>query len=98
MHTFGSAKSKHSPHCAVAQTFQFVHSWTQTKSLRYKCVQVNMVFTIKGTRIPVSLILGYLTVGHTTEEIIVEFPEIKTTQIYACLDYVCDLSEVEEVA
>ena len=41
---------------------------------------------IKGTRIPVSLILGYLAAGSTTDEIIVEFPELKTMQIQAYLD------------
>ena len=31
---------------------------------------------IKGTRIPVSLILGYLASGNTVEEIIQEFPDL----------------------
>lgn len=53
---------------------------------------------IKGTRIPVSLILGYFAAGYTTEEITVEFPDLKTTHIYACLDYARDLAEFEEVA
>ncbi len=34
---------------------------------------------IRDTRIPVSLILSYFAVGWTTEEIIVEFPDLKTT-------------------
>ena len=46
---------------------------------------------IKGTRIPVSLILGYLAAGRTTDEIIVEFPDLKTMQIHACLDFAHDL-------
>ncbi len=53
---------------------------------------------IKGTRIPISLILGYLAAGNTPEQIIVEFPDLKTTHIYACLDYARDLAEFEEVA
>ncbi len=53
---------------------------------------------IKGTRIPVSLILGYFAAGHTTEEIILEFPDLKIVQIYACLDYARDLADFEEVA
>lgn len=53
---------------------------------------------IKGTRIPVSLLLGYLAAGYTTDEIIVEFPDIKTTPIYACLDYARDLAEFKEIA
>ncbi|HAZ48226.1 MAG TPA: hypothetical protein DCZ55_28160 [Cyanobacteria bacterium UBA11371] len=42
---------------------------------------------IKGTRIPVSLILGYLAVGKTQDEIINEFPDLSKNQIAACLDY-----------
>jgi uncharacterized protein (DUF433 family) len=50
---------------------------------------------IKGTRIPVSLILGYLAAGHTAEDIIVEFPDLTKVQIMACLDYARDLAEFE---
>jgi uncharacterized protein (DUF433 family) len=50
---------------------------------------------IKGTRIPVSLILGYLAMGNTFEEIIGEFPDLTKEQIAACLDYARDLSEFE---
>lgn len=42
---------------------------------------------IKGTRIPVSLLLGYLAAGYTIDEIIAEFPNLKALQIQACLDY-----------
>ena len=52
---------------------------------------------IKGTRIPVSLLLGYLA-GHTIDEIIAEFPDVKAVQIQACLDYARELAEFEEVA
>jgi uncharacterized protein (DUF433 family) len=50
---------------------------------------------IKGTRIPVSLILGYLAAGKTAEEIIKEFPDLTKIQIAACLDYARELSEFE---
>ena len=53
---------------------------------------------IKGTRIPVSLLLGYLAAGYTTDEIISEFPDLKAPQIHACLDYARELAEFEEVA
>ncbi|MEW6683726.1 MAG: DUF433 domain-containing protein [Nitrospirota bacterium] len=53
---------------------------------------------IKGTRIPVSLILGYLAAGQTAEEIIREFPDLTTQHIAACLDYARDLAEFEVVA
>jgi uncharacterized protein (DUF433 family) len=53
---------------------------------------------IKGTRIPVSLILGYLAAGDTVEKIIREFPDLNREQISACLDFARDLSEFEAVA
>ena len=40
---------------------------------------------IKGTRIPVSLILGYLAAGSTFDDIISEFPDLTKEQIGACL-------------
>ena len=46
---------------------------------------------IRGTRIPVSLILGYLAAGNTFEEIIEEFPDLTKEQIAACLDYAREL-------
>jgi uncharacterized protein (DUF433 family) len=53
---------------------------------------------IKGTRIPVSLILGYLAAGKTVKKITQEFPDLNTNQISACLDFARDLSEFEAVA
>jgi len=52
---------------------------------------------IKGTSIPVSLILGYLAAGKTFDEIIKEFPDLTKEQISACLDYARRLSEFEIV-
>lgn len=48
---------------------------------------------IDGTRIPVALILGYLAVGNTNEEIIKEFPDLTAEDIASCLDYARDLAE-----
>ena len=50
---------------------------------------------IKGTRIPVSLILGYLAEGNGFQDIIAEFPDLSEEQIAACLDYARDLAEFE---
>lgn len=50
---------------------------------------------IKGTRIPASLILGYLAEGYDIAQIIEEFPDLTTEQIAACLDYARDLAEFE---
>jgi uncharacterized protein (DUF433 family) len=50
---------------------------------------------IKGTRIPVSLILGYLAEGYDAEKIIAEFPDLTGQHIAACLDYARELAEFE---
>lgn len=50
---------------------------------------------ITGTRIPVSLILGYLAANKRPEEIIAEFPDLTREQISACLDYARDLADFE---
>lgn len=50
---------------------------------------------IKGSRISVSLILGYLAAGQTADQIIEQFPDLTRDQIAACLDYARDLAEFE---
>ena len=52
---------------------------------------------LKGTRIPVGLVLGYLAAGKTADEIISEFPDLNRQQIAACLDYARELAEFEAV-
>lgn len=51
---------------------------------------------IKGTRIPASLILGYLASGYDNKKIKDEFRnDINDEQIAACLDFARDLAEYE---
>jgi uncharacterized protein (DUF433 family) len=45
------------------------------------------------TRIPVSLILGYLADGMTHKEILSEYNDLREYHIYACLDYAREISE-----
>ena len=52
---------------------------------------------LKGTRIPVGMVLGYLAAGKSAEEIIAEFPGVTREQIAACLDYARELAEFEAV-
>jgi uncharacterized protein (DUF433 family) len=52
---------------------------------------------VKGTRIPVSLILGYLASGNSPEQIISEFPDLTPDHISACLDYARSLAEFEAI-
>jgi uncharacterized protein (DUF433 family) len=52
---------------------------------------------LKGTRIPVGLVLGYLAAGKNAEDIIAEFPDLTRDHIAACLDYARELAEFEAV-
>lgn len=50
---------------------------------------------LNGTRIPVSLVLGYLAMGRSADEIRREFPDLTREQIAACLSYARDLAEFD---
>ena len=52
---------------------------------------------IKGTRIPVGLVLGFLAAGKSFADILAEFPDLTSEQISACLDYARELAEFEAV-
>ena len=52
---------------------------------------------IKGTRVPVALVLGYLAARRKTEDILKEFPDLTAEDVAACLDYARDLAEFEGV-
>ena len=52
---------------------------------------------IKGTRIPVGLVLGYLAAGKSSPDILAEFPDLRGEQIAGCLDYARELAEFEAV-
>ena len=48
---------------------------------------------IKGTRIPVYLIVGMLANGDSIEDLLEEYPSISREDILACLDYASALAE-----
>ena len=50
---------------------------------------------IKGTRIPVHLILHMLANGDTIEEMLAEYPSLIREDILACFDYAAVLAEGE---
>lgn len=50
---------------------------------------------IKGTRIPVHLILRMLANGDTAEEMLEEYPSLIQEDILACFDYAAVLAEEE---
>ena len=45
---------------------------------------------IRGLRITVYDVLGYLAEGMSSEEIISDFPELEPADIQACLEYAAD--------
>ncbi len=42
---------------------------------------------IKGTRIPVHVIISHLAAGDSQEDILKQFPSIRKEEIHACLRY-----------
>jgi uncharacterized protein (DUF433 family) len=47
--------------------------------------------TIRGKRITVNTILGFLSAGETREEILHQYPSIENEDIDACLKFASDL-------
>jgi uncharacterized protein (DUF433 family) len=45
---------------------------------------------IRGLRVTVHDVLGWLAAGMTREEILADFPELTTEDISACLEYAAD--------
>ena len=52
---------------------------------------------IRGTRVPVSLILNLLAHGYTTERITEAYPNLKPDDVVAALAYAEDVLDREEV-
>jgi len=50
---------------------------------------------VKGTRIPVSVVLGALADGMTTEEIIAEYPSLTPEAVAAALGYAAAVTTEE---
>jgi len=50
---------------------------------------------VRGTRIPVSLVLGYLAAGRDADGVIEQLPDLRKEQVAACLEYARDLAEFE---
>lgn len=53
---------------------------------------------LKGTRIPVTLVLGYLAEGRSAAEIRDQLPDVTDAHVSACLAYARDLTEFEAVS
>lgn len=53
---------------------------------------------LRGTRIPVSLVLGYLAEGYAFEQLNAELPDLTRERVAACLAYARALAEVETIS
>jgi len=51
---------------------------------------------IKGTRIPIYLILEFFESGHTTKDILDMYPDLEEMDIKAALQYATDLLKKQE--
>jgi uncharacterized protein (DUF433 family) len=49
---------------------------------------------IKGTRIPVHIILGLLGAGETVENILKAYPHITNEDIWACIQYTASQPQI----
>lgn len=47
--------------------------------------------TIRGLRITVETILGFLSAGESTEEILSQYPSLESADIDACLRFAADI-------
>lgn len=52
---------------------------------------------IRGTRITVQTILGYLSAGDAVETVLGAYPQLTRADILACLEYARRLSEAHSV-
>ncbi len=50
---------------------------------------------IKGTRIPVYVVLNLLAGGMSEEEVLKEYPDLTRDDLLACLEYAARLAEEE---
>ena len=47
--------------------------------------------TIRGLRITVETVLGYLSAGESADEILHQYPSLEAADIYACLRFAADM-------
>jgi uncharacterized protein (DUF433 family) len=50
---------------------------------------------IKGTRIPVAIIVGSLADGMTTEEIISAYPQLTPADVHACVESLISHQQIQ---
>jgi len=53
---------------------------------------------VKGTRVPVAAVLGYLAAGETVDDVLKHHPHLTVEDIRACLAYAAALADYEVYA
>ncbi|MBA3285067.1 MAG: DUF433 domain-containing protein [Bacteroidia bacterium] len=53
---------------------------------------------VRGMRITVFDVLGWMASGMTKEEIIIDYPELTLEDVYACLAYAADKEHKHRIA
>lgn len=74
------------------------HTFAMTNALLERIVVDPLICfgkpTIRGHRLWVSLILGYLAEGWTVEAVVEEFPDLEVDDVLACIAYGAQLADV----
>jgi len=74
------------------------HTWAMTNALLDRIVVDPAICfgrpTIRGHRLWVSLILGYLAEGWTVDAVVAEFPGIEVDDVLACIAYGAQLADI----
>ena len=52
---------------------------------------------IKGTRIPVSVVLDNLAAGHSPEKIVANYPSLSVEDVHAAVSYAAEMARSERV-
>jgi uncharacterized protein (DUF433 family) len=52
---------------------------------------------VRGTRITVQTILGFLSAGDSVDDVLVAYPQLSRDDVLACLEYARRLSEIHSV-
>ena len=73
-------------------------SWKGGKIVPFERISINPNIChgqacVRGTRIPIHLIVRMLANGDTVEDLLAEYPSLTPEDIMACLDYAAELAE-----
>lgn len=71
-----------------------MNAWIERIEINPKVLQGKPV--VRGTRIPVSFVLGFLANGMCMEDVIFQYPTLSREEVLACLGYARETIDSEE--